>query len=89
MLDTEILIVDDEKDLRTMIRSIFESAGYTRVWVAASGEQALALMAKKMPGIIILDVMMPGMDGFELLQEIRTVSKIPVQRGSGRPLCRI
>ena len=78
MLDTEILIVDDEKDLRTMIRSIFESAGYTRVWVAASGEQALALMAKKMPGIIILDVMMPGMDGFELLQEIRTVSKIPV-----------
>ena len=78
MLDREILVVDDEKDLRTMIRSIFESAGYTQVTTVASGEDALALMAKKIPGIIILDVMMPDMDGFELLQEIRAVSKVPV-----------
>ena len=78
MLDKEILIVDDEQDLRTMIRSIFESAGYTQVRTAASGEEALALIAKKIPGIIILDVMMPGMDGFELLQELRAVSKVPV-----------
>ena len=63
MLDKEILVVDDEKDLRVMIRSIFESAGYTQITTAASGEEALALMAKKIPGIIILDVMMPGMDG--------------------------
>ena len=35
MLDKEILVVDDEKDLRTMIRSIFESAGYTQITVAA------------------------------------------------------
>ena len=47
MLDREILVVDDEKDLRTMIRSIFESAGYTQVTTVASGEDALALMAKK------------------------------------------
>ena len=78
MLDQEILVVDDEKDLRVMIRSIFESAGYTQITTAASGEEALALMAKKIPGIIILDVMMPGMDGFELLQEIRAVSTVPV-----------
>ena len=78
MLDKEILIVDDERDLRTMIRTIFESAGYTQVTTAASGEEALALIAKKIPGIIILDVMMLGMDGFELLQEIRAVSKVPV-----------
>lgn len=78
MLDKEILVVDDDQDLRTMIRSVFESAGYTQVWTAASGQEALALMAKKIPGIILLDVMMPGMDGFELLQEIRAVSKVPV-----------
>ena len=53
MLDKEILVVDDEKDLRTMIRSIFESAGYTQITVAASGREALAVMAKKIPGIII------------------------------------
>ena len=78
MLDKEILIVDDEKDLRVMTRSIIESAGYTQITTAASGEEALALMAKKIPGIIILDVMMPGMDGFELLQEIRALSRVPV-----------
>ena len=78
MLDREILVVDDEKDLRTMIRSIFESAGYTQITTAASGQEALTVMAKKIPGIIILDVMMPDMDGFELLQEIRAVSKVPV-----------
>lgn len=41
MLDKEILVVDDEKDLRTMIRSIFVSAGYTQVRTAVSGEEAL------------------------------------------------
>lgn len=78
MLNKEILVVDDDQDLRTMIRSVFESAGYTRITTAASGEEALALLAKKTPGIILLDVMMPGMDGFELLQEIRAVSTVPV-----------
>ena len=78
MLDREILVVDDEKDLRTMIRSIFESAGYTQVTTVASGEDALALMAKNRSRYYILDVMMPDMDGFELLQEIRAVSKVPV-----------
>lgn len=78
MLDKEILIVDDEKDLREMICSIFSHAGYTKLVTAASGEEALALLSKKMPGIIILDVMMPGMDGFALLQEVRAISKVPV-----------
>ena len=78
MLEKEILIVDDDKDLREMICSIFSHAGYTRLITAASGEDALALLSKKMPGIILLDVMMPGMDGFELLQEVRAISRVPV-----------
>ena len=56
MQDREILIVDDEKDLRTMIRSIFESAGYTQITAVASGKEALAVIAKKTPGIIILAI---------------------------------
>lgn len=76
--DKSILVVDDEQDLRVMIKSIFEHAGYTQVITAASAQEALKILSKKMPEIIILDVMMPGMDGFELLQEIRAVSKVPV-----------
>ena len=61
-----------------MIKSIFERAGYTQITTVSSAEEALKLLAKKIPEMIILDVMMPGMDGFELLQEIRAVSKVPV-----------
>ena len=73
-----ILIVDDEAELLTMLKSIFERAGYHNILTAVSGEEALTLMTAKMPDMVITDVMMPGMDGFELLQEIRAVSKIPV-----------
>ena len=73
-----ILIVDDELDLLTMIRSIFERAGFTQIMTADSGEAALEMISQKMPAMMILDVMMPGIDGFELLKEIREVSKVPV-----------
>ena len=62
--DKSILVVDDEQDLRVMIKSIFERASYTQVITAASAQEALKILSKKMPEIIILDVMMPGMDGF-------------------------
>lgn len=78
MLDKSILLVDDEHELLTVTKSIFERAGYTQIMTAASAHEALKILSKKMPDMIILDVMMPGMDGFELLQEIRTVSKVPV-----------
>lgn len=78
MFDKSILLVDDEHELLTMTKSIFERAGYTQIMTAASAHEALKILSKKMPDMIILDVMMPGMDGFELLQEIRTVSKVPV-----------
>lgn len=49
MLDKEILVVDDERDLLAMTRSIFESAGYTQVETASSAEDALRLISKKCP----------------------------------------
>lgn len=78
MLDKSILIVDDEKDLLIMTKSIFERAGYTNIVTAASAKDALKILSTKMADMIILDVMMPEMDGFELLQEIRATSKVPV-----------
>lgn len=78
MKDKPILVVDDEMDLLTMIRSIFEHSGFTQIITASSGEGALDLLDQKMPAMVILDVMMPGIDGFKLLKKIREVSKIPV-----------
>lgn len=78
MKDKSILVVDDELEMLTMIISIFERAGYTQIISASSAKEALKILSAKMPEIIVLDVMMPKMDGFELLQEIRAISKVPV-----------
>lgn len=78
MKDSSILVIDDELELLTMIRSIFERAGFTQITTAASGKEALEMLKQKMPAMVILDVMLPDIDGFTLLKEIRKVSKVPV-----------
>src|SRR5699024_10346515 len=61
-----------------MVRAIFTRAGYSRVLTAGSGAEALAVCAAGQPDIVILDVMMPGMDGFEVLRQLRQSSSVPV-----------
>jgi DNA-binding response OmpR family regulator len=72
-----ILVVDDEPDLLHAVRLYLEMEGY-QVITATNGEQALEKLRTKLPDLIVLDVMMPEMDGFETLQEIRRVSNVPV-----------
>lgn len=73
-----ILIVDDEADLCEMLQSIFTRAGYTKILTAASGSEAITIWREQHPDLIILDVMMPGMDGYTVLKQIREVSRVPV-----------
>ena len=73
-----ILVVDDEIDLLEMIQSIFERAGFTNILTTASGREALKIWKDRQPDMIILDIMMPGMDGLSVLKEIRETSNIPV-----------
>ncbi|MDE6661728.1 MAG: response regulator transcription factor [Lachnospiraceae bacterium] len=73
-----ILVVDDEIDLLEMIRSIFERAGFTNILTAASGREALKIWKDRQPDMIVLDIMMPGMDGLSVLKEMRETSNIPI-----------
>ncbi len=66
----KILVVDDERDSRETYKMLLESQGYVTE-TAESGEQALALLEKEFCHIVISDVMMPGMDGLQLLEEIK------------------
>ena len=74
---TSILIVDDDPRLIRFVRANLESVGY-EVLVAVESGAALQLLDKDMPDLAILDVMLPGMDGFELCQRIRQASTIPI-----------
>lgn len=77
-MEPKILFVDDDHDMLEMLCSIFRRAGYTDLLTAPSGPEALRVWRDRQPELIVLDVMMPGMDGFEVLREIRRASRVPV-----------
>jgi signal transduction histidine kinase/DNA-binding response OmpR family regulator len=64
-----VLVVDDEPDARALVAGILATAGYRHV-EAADGAAALAAIARQRPALIVLDLMMPGMDGFEVLEHL-------------------
>jgi DNA-binding response OmpR family regulator len=75
-----ILIVDDESDNRELLAVILTWEGFVVV-TAASGEEALATVAQQAPDLILLDVMMPGMNGYEVVAKIKgdvATKNIPV-----------
>ena len=75
--DMTILIVDDEPRIRDFVRMNLEMEHY-RVIEAGDGLEALEQLREHLPDLVILDVMMPEMDGFETLRSIREVSTVPV-----------
>jgi DNA-binding response OmpR family regulator len=74
---TKILVVDDEPRTVQFIRMNLELEGFA-VSSASDGYQALEKVTKEIPDLVILDIMMPEMDGFETLKRIREISSVPV-----------
>jgi two-component system, OmpR family, response regulator len=72
-----ILIVDDDPRLRDLVRLALERAGHA-VLTAADGRQALTHAAREAPDLIVLDVGLPEMDGFEVCRRIRATSEVPI-----------
>jgi len=73
----KILIVDDEVKIVEILRYNLQQAGYETI-TANNGETGLKLAITESPDLILLDVMMPGMDGYEVCKRLRTVSQVPV-----------
>ena len=74
---TTILLVDDDPQLIRLVRANLEPAGY-KVLVAMEARSALELVDAEMPDIIVLDIMLPEIDGYELCQRIREFSAVPI-----------
>ena len=75
-----VLVVDDEPDVRTALSTMLEMEGH-KVLEAADGTEVLAAAREYAPDLILLDISMPGMDGFEVLRELGrddSLSRIPV-----------
>ncbi|BBD69471.1 response regulator receiver protein [Nostoc commune NIES-4072] len=81
MTSKQILVIDDEDDIRQLIQTCLEIMGGWKVLTATSGNQGLLLAQSSQPDAILLDVMMPDMDGlttFEKLQANQITKHIPV-----------
>ncbi len=74
---TAILVVDDEANIRHLVKAYLEAEGYT-VHLAEDGPGGLAAFRRHQPDLVVLDVMLPGMDGLEVLQHIRRESEVYV-----------
>jgi len=73
-----ILVVDDDPAIQRMVSDKLQLAGFD-VWTAASGREALELIAQRgLPHLAIVDIMMPGMDGFDFCQEVQTFTDLPI-----------
>lgn len=76
-MEYTILVADDEKEIRELLRLYLENSGY-KVVEAEDGQQALELFRSKHIDLCLLDIMMPKMDGYHVLQELRKESNVPV-----------
>ncbi len=72
-----ILVVDDDEDIRLLVRELLERSGY-EVVEAADGREALKLMYTTPPALVLLDITMPDLDGYQTLERIRDLSDVPV-----------
>jgi DNA-binding response OmpR family regulator len=77
MAASRILVVDDDDDIRGLLRTLLERAGH-EVVEAADGRAGLRKLYTASPGLVILDVAMPGLDGWATLERIREVTDVPV-----------
>jgi DNA-binding response OmpR family regulator len=73
----QVLVVDDEPHIRTVLRGYLEAAGFA-VAEAADGEAAVSAVRRHPPDLVLLDVVLPGIDGLEALRQLRTFSDVYV-----------
>ena len=77
MAGSRILVVDDDDDIRGLLRALLERAGH-EVTDAPDGRAGLRELYAASPDLVILDVAMPGLDGWETLERVREVSDVPI-----------
>lgn len=74
---TTILVVDDDPDALGLLKTELEPEGYL-VHTATNGDLALDVMKQEKPSLLLLDIMMPNVDGFQVCEQVRQISQVPI-----------
>jgi two-component system response regulator MtrA len=81
---TSIMVVDDDQDLAEMLGIVLTGAGY-EVDLVNRGDEVMPLFTAQAPDLVLLDVMLPGLNGVEVCKLIREVSMVPIVMLTGSP----
>ncbi|MEB8717713.1 sporulation initiation phosphotransferase Spo0F [Bacillus cereus] len=73
-MEGKILIVDDQYEIRVLLHEVFQKEGY-QTFQAANGFQALDIVKKDNPDLVVLDMKIPGMDGIEILKHVKEIDE--------------
>ena len=79
----QILVVDDDPALAEMLQIVLRQEGFGTEW-CATGDQALSAFLQTQPALVLLDVMLPGLDGIQVCRQIRELSGVPIIMLSAR-----
>lgn len=77
-LSKKILLVDDDESIISLINTVLHKEGYSRIYTAGSGKEAIKMVNETEPDLIVLDVMLPDFDGYEICRQIRDKSMVPI-----------
>jgi two-component system, chemotaxis family, chemotaxis protein CheY len=73
----EVLVVDDERSMRELLSDVLEAEGYA-VQVAENGQRALEILASSRPDVVVLDLMMPVLDGWAFMERYRDIAGVEI-----------
>ncbi|MGG3279119.1 response regulator transcription factor [Paenibacillus solani] len=77
-LNQKILIVDDEEDIVKLLKTVLVKEGFGHVYTASSAEEGWIRFQDKQPDLVILDIMLPDGEGYDVCKQIRSVSNVPI-----------
>ncbi|MCC9296798.1 response regulator transcription factor [Clostridium sp. MT-14] len=78
ILDRKILLIDDEVELLKLMETVLRKEGFRRIFKGKNGSEGIKICRNEKPDIVVLDIMMPDMDGFEVCRNIRNFSFVPI-----------
>lgn len=76
--DKKILLVDDEEDILKLLETVLKKEGFQNIFKATTGLKAMEIAEKAAPDLIVLDIMLPDLDGFEVCRRLREITYVPI-----------
>lgn len=74
----KVLLIDDEEDILDLLTTVLKREGFSKIYVASNGQSGIDLLKKIKPDIVLLDIMLPDSNGYDIFKELKNYSQVPI-----------